>query len=205
MADDPKKSKGGSKLSRSEITTVRLDPKLRYLAELAARKQRRTLSSYIEWAVENSLRDVKLYEGTGYNGDNPITVDDEAAALWDVDEAERFIRLAITYPSLLTHEEQERWKMLSDSGLLAPARQRNRAGVVSWDHAKLDDEVYPVIRRRWPDLVEAHQAGLAAQRKWVASTLAEVSIGAVYFGYPPRNGSDPGGFDDLLNDEKIPF
>jgi hypothetical protein len=37
------KRKGGGKLSRSETVTVRLDPKLRYLAELAALKQRRTL------------------------------------------------------------------------------------------------------------------------------------------------------------------
>jgi hypothetical protein len=43
---------GGGKLSRSETVTVRLDPKLRYLAELAARLHRRTLSSYIEWAIK---------------------------------------------------------------------------------------------------------------------------------------------------------
>ena len=56
------KRKGGSKLARSETVTVRLDPKLRYLAELAARKQRRSLSSYIEWAVEDSLSRVPLRE-----------------------------------------------------------------------------------------------------------------------------------------------
>jgi predicted HicB family RNase H-like nuclease len=40
---------------RSEVVTVRLEPKLKYLAELAARKQRRSLSSYVEWAIKQSL------------------------------------------------------------------------------------------------------------------------------------------------------
>ena len=44
------KDRGGSKLNRTETVTIRLDPKLRYLTELAARKQRRTVSSFIEWA-----------------------------------------------------------------------------------------------------------------------------------------------------------
>ena len=50
-----KRRGGGGKLARSETVTVRLAPKLRYLAELAARKQRRTLSSFIEWAIEETL------------------------------------------------------------------------------------------------------------------------------------------------------
>ena len=49
--DTKKRKGGGSKLSRSEIIQVRLDPKLRFTAELAARKHRRTLSSFVEWAV----------------------------------------------------------------------------------------------------------------------------------------------------------
>jgi predicted HicB family RNase H-like nuclease len=40
---------------RSEVVTVRVDPKLKYLAELAARKQRRSLSRYVEWVIRQSL------------------------------------------------------------------------------------------------------------------------------------------------------
>lgn len=50
----------GSKLPRSEILTVRLDPKLRFAAELAARKHRRTLSSFTEWAVEEAVKRLPL-------------------------------------------------------------------------------------------------------------------------------------------------
>ena len=48
MAKERTAKGGGAKLSRSETVTVRLDPKLRYLAELGARSQRRTVSSFIE-------------------------------------------------------------------------------------------------------------------------------------------------------------
>lgn len=118
-ADDKRKSKsGGGKLSRSETVTVRLDPKLRYLAELAARKQRRTLSSFVEWAIEDALGRVNLYEGDDYSGDHSRSVGEEAAQLWDVDEADRFAKLAFHYPDLLTHEEQVLWKLIRENGAL---------------------------------------------------------------------------------------
>src|SRR2546429_6893734 len=87
-----KRRRGGGKLTRSETVTVRLDPKLRYLAELAALKHRRTLSSFIEWAIEDSLQRVKLREGTGYNNDTGTTISDDAESLWDVDDADRFAK-----------------------------------------------------------------------------------------------------------------
>jgi hypothetical protein len=112
-----KKGAGGS-LTRSQVVTVRLDPKLRYLAELAALKQRRTLSSYIEWAVQESLKSVYLAEGTGHNNDYGNTVHDEADRLWDVDAPDRFAKLAINYPELLTHDEQIKWKLIRENGYL---------------------------------------------------------------------------------------
>jgi hypothetical protein len=95
---------------------VRLDPKLRYLAELAALKQRRTLSSFIEWAIEDCMTRVCLLEET--NKHHSITLADAAEYLWDVDDADRFIRLALHYPELLTHEEQIRWKLIRENGHL---------------------------------------------------------------------------------------
>jgi hypothetical protein len=107
---DSDRRKGGAKLARTETVSVRLDPKLRYLAELAARRQRRSLSSYIEWAIEDSLKHCTL----NFNGDRPLA--DEAEDLWDVDESDRFARLALSHPDLLTHEEQVLWKLIRDNG-----------------------------------------------------------------------------------------
>ena len=105
---------GGGKLSRSETVTVRLDPKLRYLAEHAARLHRRTLSSYIEWSIKMTLDAEELRNENGIR----TTIGTEAEHLWDVDEADRFAKLALGYPHLLTHEEQVRWKLVRECGYL---------------------------------------------------------------------------------------
>lgn len=222
MTDQEKRKGGGGKLARSETVTVRLDPKLRYLAELAARKQRRTLSSYIEWAIEDSLKAVVLRQGTGYDGDADVSVADEVGRLWDVDQAERFVRLAISYPELMTHEEQEVWKLLQDSQVLQPAQSR-RSGRVTWDIAALEDQVFPAVRRFWPSLMAAYaDAKLDAQHltiRWVEETKAKVIEDrtppprTTYGGSPPPVRSAPPprpappksstGFDDM--DDDIPF
>lgn len=103
---------GGAKLSRSETVTVRLDPKLRYLANLAARQLRRTLSSYIELTVERGLADVEV-EFKGYG--TKMSISDITEDLWDVDEATRFTILAFNSPSLLSYEEQVLWKCINEN------------------------------------------------------------------------------------------
>jgi hypothetical protein len=111
---DPSRIKrrgGGGRLSRSETVTVRLDPKLRYLAELAARKQRRTLSSFIEWAIEESLKNVHLDDRP-----NSRSIATQSSELWDVDEPDRFAKLALRYRDMLTHDEQVLWKLVIENG-----------------------------------------------------------------------------------------
>ena len=125
MATEDKRKSGGGKLTRSETVTVRLDPKLRYLAELAARKQRRTLSSYIEWAIEESLNAVVIDEDKTFDGKNNLSVAGAASSLWDVDEPDRFVKLAIRYPDMLTHEEQILWKLIRENGLLWNGKYSN--------------------------------------------------------------------------------
>ena len=109
--EKPSAKGGGGKLSRSETVTVRLDPKLRFVAELAARKQRRTLSSFIEWAVEESVQNVYLdgEKETAYGAMDLV---------WDVDESDMFVKLAIYYPHLLVHYEEVLWKLIRENGYL---------------------------------------------------------------------------------------
>jgi hypothetical protein len=99
------------RLARSEVATLRLDPKLRYFVELAARKQRRTISSYLEWIVEQSLSQIRLTDLAG----SPPSIADEAEQLWDVDKAQRFVKLAFGHPELLTHDEQTLWKLIREN------------------------------------------------------------------------------------------
>lgn len=148
MATKTKRKEENGTSVRSKVVGVRLDPKLRYLAELAARKQRRSLSSFIEWAVGESLSRIFLTEASGFNRENDLSIADEASQLWDVDDAERFARLAILYEDLLTHDEQLVWKLVKDSGLMwlgGYGRYVNRQ--VDWDI--LDREVFPQLRKHW--------------------------------------------------------
>jgi hypothetical protein len=113
MTDGEKRQK--KKLRRTETIGFRLEPKLRFAAELAARKQRRSLSSFIEWAVEEAVKKValKTYESSNFNEpDRDETAYDAINLAWDVDEADRFAKLAFNYPFLLDHEEEVLWKLV---------------------------------------------------------------------------------------------
>ena len=109
MTEKKTKKGGGGKLNRTQTVTIRLDPKLRYLTALAARTQRRTTSGFIEWAIENSLKEVEVYSESG----DPIFLADIGNSLWDVEESDRFLKLAIAFPHLLTHNEQIIWKIVT--------------------------------------------------------------------------------------------
>lgn len=136
---------GGGKLGRSETVTVRLDAKLRYLAELAALKQRRTLSSFIEWALEDSLGRVLLSENFDDRG---TSVADASTLLWDVDDADRFAKLALHYPELLTHEEQKRWKLIRETGHVWKGRHDKVSGKWTW---RVEEQflVFDRLRTHW--------------------------------------------------------
>ena len=128
---DKKRRGGGSELSRSETITVRLDPKLRYLASLAARKQRRTLSSFIEWSIVESLKQVALKD-YDEKGKDSGSISDQAENLWDVDEADRFIKLAMNYPEMLTHHEQILWKEIRENVHFWIGRKDAGTGIWQW-------------------------------------------------------------------------
>jgi hypothetical protein len=105
MTEKKRKSKAGS--PRTEVFAMRLDPKLKYLAEIAARKQRRSLANFIEWAIEQALTSVSI-------NDSGVTVMSVGWQLWSLDEQERLRKLAQTYPELLTYDEQLIWRVIFD-------------------------------------------------------------------------------------------
>lgn len=183
MTEQQKRKGGGGKLARSETVTVRLDPKLRYLAELAARKQRRTLSSFIEWAVEDSLNRVLVEEG--FDG---ASIADQAEKLWDVDEADRFAKLALRYPYLLTHDEQVVWKLVYENGTLWRGRYAGPNNEWTW---KVTEEalIFDRLREHWNQFIAVAQG--QADKSVLPTWVKRKQI-------PAKSG-----FDDL--DDDIPF
>lgn len=95
--------------TRSETVSVRLEPRLRYLADLGARTQRRTVSSFIEWCVQNSLAHVSIGSGSAAR-----TIEEQAGLLWDPEPADRFVTLALHFEFLLNHDEQALWKLIRE-------------------------------------------------------------------------------------------
>lgn len=155
-----KKQSVGSKLSRTETITIRLDPKMRYLADLASRIHRRTLSSYVEWAINESFSGVILP-----NSKTSIATD--AERLWDVDEPDRFVYLASKYSSLLTHEEQKLWKLIREYELLWEGVY-DEDGVHFLDKSNPDHLRMQLLRERWElfQSIARNDARPSALQQW---------------------------------------
>lgn len=139
-----RKKGAGGKLARSEVITVRLDPRLRFGAELAAWKQRRTLSSFVEWAVEEALKRVDVGEST---------IRDVLEAVWDVDDADRLAKLGLYFPQLLTHEEERLWKLIRENGFLWLGRWIAKGDRQEWIWDTREDSlVWDRLREHWQTL-----------------------------------------------------
>lgn len=165
MTEQEMRKGRGGKLSRSETVTVRLDPKLRYLAELAARLHRRTLSSYVEWAIEASLDSTVLKPD--FNGQG-ASIKDDAEYLWDVDDADRFAKLALRYPHLLSHEEQVRWKLIRENGAVWMGHFAADSNEWTW---KVEEKalLYPRLREHWATFCAVAEGTMGEEKlpRWV--------------------------------------
>ncbi|MCW3848119.1 hypothetical protein OF829_12785 [Sphingomonas sp. LB-2] len=181
------RQKGGGKLSRSETVTVRLDPKLNYLCELAARAQRRTKSSFIEWAIENALKSVEVPGTEDFNGLRNI--DSLSGDLWDVDEADRVAALAFGARYLMTHDEQLIWKLVTSNGALWRGHYDAKDGTWKW-HTLPTSLIPDRLREHW-DVLKG--VALGQRSKDDLPTWQRV-----------RPGFGSGGFGDDLSDD-VPF
>lgn len=99
----PKKLEGVSPRKKSDSLTIRLEPRIRYLLEIAARKQHRSISSFVEAAVCDALDRAPL--------DDKQTIG-KAKDVWNVDRVHRLGKLANDYPELMTYEESVVWGLL---------------------------------------------------------------------------------------------
>lgn len=94
--------KRGSKLNKSESVQVRFDPKLKMAVELLAARERRTLSSLVEWAMERTVKELPV---TNDIQGKPVTAWQVADDCWDENHYYRIYKLSEEYSDLLTYEE----------------------------------------------------------------------------------------------------
>lgn len=77
-----------------------MDSKLKYLAEIAARTQQRSLTDFVEGAIAQALRDVPMSNEPG-----APSVADMGSKLWNPDRDKRIVYLAANHFDLLTYGE----------------------------------------------------------------------------------------------------
>jgi len=176
------RAKGNANL-RTETISVRLEPRTRYLAELAARAQRRTLSSFIEFAIDNALVGIALNDTEGkYHN-----LKESGSQLWDVFTPDKFVKLALRFPELLNHHEQILWKLIKENGVLWKGVHSKTSGEWTW-----------VIR-------EEHVSWQRIREYWellnrIASGEVEMSKLPTWRKYPIGDARN-----DAMDDEDIPF
>ncbi len=90
------------KAPKTEALSIRIDPRLRYGLELLARKQRRSVTGVVEWAIDQVLGN----EAADWliNGE-PISFMDAVKQVWSPNEIERLVLLGSHFPDLMTYEE----------------------------------------------------------------------------------------------------
>ena len=104
--------RGGGKLVKTEAVQVRFDPILKLAAELAASKERRTLSSFTEMAIDRLVNAVQVARD---DAGQPLNAYQVAQECWHSDPRIRLQTIAARYPDLLTLRERkivQAWRYL---------------------------------------------------------------------------------------------
>lgn len=139
-----KKSTG--RASSSVNVSLRLDPKTKYLIDLLAREQKRTLTGVVEWALERAAEQERFDLSTGYDGPS---FRDMIDVLWSTDEAVRLIALAFNKPSLMDYDEMRVWETIKSSSDLW--RINTPASISKLDMTMLNVDL---VQRYWETLTD---------------------------------------------------
>lgn len=127
--------------TKADAITVRLNPKTKFALELAARRQRRTLSAIVEEFIYQGL----CSDTTFWSDSSSTSV--IVNKIWDPDECERFINLALSYPELLDYTEELMWKAINESEIFFT--KSNAANLLKGIGQKKKAMKLPLIRKHW--------------------------------------------------------
>jgi predicted transcriptional regulator len=142
-----------AKMNRSETVSIRLDPRLNYLCELAARSQRRTKSSFIEAAIDQKINEVVI---NTWRDMESASIGERADDLWHVRDHERLIALGIAAPHLMTFEEQEIWAVICETGHFWRGQWVDDGDRQRWDFKPIGSAlVRNRVKEEWEKIIKA--------------------------------------------------
>lgn len=123
---------------------MRIDPKTKYLIDLLARDQKRTITGVIEWAIELAAAHEQ------FDSSSNSFYDDMIDKLWSTDEATRLTALALHKPSLLDYDEMRIWETIKASPDLW------RTGYRPSTNMPIDPNAMQIaiIQHYWDDIIE---------------------------------------------------
>jgi hypothetical protein len=172
--------------TKAESITVRVSPKLKFGLELLSRKQHRTLSSVVEWALEKAMQDKieGLWANKKYSEEKVYILDE----VWDIDEPDRLVNLAFEFPNLLTYEEEVLWKLIRENGFVWMGHYV--ASQWTWSTDSKSYLLMPELRENWEKFkkVAAGEAKPNTLPQW-----SKIDPKTTYCS------------TDLLRDDEIPF
>ena len=143
MIEPKRKAKVG--VNRSEVFAFRMDPRMKYLSELAARRQRRSLANFIECAVETALQETRVGDGESLLF--------QGKKLWDLYPSDRLLNLAEHYPDLLTYDEQLIVRVIQDHLYFSKKKKK----ISFWN---TDGEIdRAMVRALWAEITEYAAGG----------------------------------------------
>lgn len=122
---------------RSETLFMKIDPKLKYLAEIAARDEDRSLSGFVDRALRLALETKGQRDNADLNVSEPVAPPAPQPlwleGIWDEDEATRFFKVAASRYDLLSVGEQLLWKLLTDKLSENGGKITLKRFIVLWD------------------------------------------------------------------------
>lgn len=133
------------KAIKGRFVTVAFDEKTRFQIEMAARKERRTVSSLINEAVHNYIPKMTYAEFGKY-----IPLTELVDEIWSPIASTRFALHADRLPSTLTFEEQILWQLIQEDDSLW--RTGPRGEQISRDGNAKNGIKHEILRSRWDEL-----------------------------------------------------
>jgi hypothetical protein len=130
---------------KGKFVTVAFDEKTRFILEVAARNERRTVSSLINEAVLNSMSKWSYVEWN-----LPSLISSIVEEVWSPFEASRFVQFADRLPALLNMKEQILWEIIQKNDELW--RTMPNGEQVSRDGTVKNKINHDVLRERWDAL-----------------------------------------------------
>ena len=118
---------------------IRIDPKIKFALDMMGRKQKRSLTAVVEWAISNAIAQQPTENSESFSG----LID----KVWSTEEPTRFANMAFYMPESLTYDELRIWETIKISPQFWEPDNDNRWAC----HPDYFD--YNWLRAYWEDLL----------------------------------------------------